>query len=192
MKTTCSFSYFLLVKELSQSFAVLRLIFLGLELLDHHFFDPHIQAVVCVFIILERLTDAFQISEPEQIGRQIHRSVNEQDHINPHSTVYEQLESLNRTAELPVFNLQVNVLPSLFELVGLLFVPIQIKVSLVVSLEHPFADHSGLLKLILQVVKYFTFLIDFGPPLLQINIFYTMYIYHAQYINAFNNTKYVM
>lgn len=107
-------------------------------------------------------------------------------------TVYELLESLNRTAELPVFNLQVNVLPSLFELVGLLLVPIQIKVSLVVSLEHPFADHSGLLKLILQVVKYFTFLIDFGPPLLQINIFYTMYIYHAQYINAFNNTKHVM
>lgn len=59
-----------------------------------------------------------------------------------------------------------NVLPSLTQLIGLLFVPVEVEVALVVRLEHAVADDSCFLQLVLHVVEHLLLLVDLRPPLL--------------------------
>jgi len=56
--------------------------------------------------------------------------------------------------------------PSLAELVGLLAVPVQVEVPLVVHLEHALADAARLLQLVLHVVEHLLLLVDLRPPML--------------------------
>jgi hypothetical protein len=49
--------------------------------------------------------------------------------------------------------LGVDIVPPLSQLVSLLLVPVQVKVPLVVSLEHVVTDATGLLQPILQVME---------------------------------------
>lgn len=59
--------------------------------------------------------------------------------------------------------------PSLAELVGLLVVPVQVEVALVVDLEHALADAARLLQLVLHVVEHLLLLVDLRPPMLGMN-----------------------
>ena len=57
-------------------------------------------------------------------------------------------------------------MPPLAQLIGLLLVPVKIKVTLIVGLEHAVADGARFLQPVLQVMEYFSVLIDLFPPLL--------------------------
>lgn len=62
---TVFLSCLLFVQQLSQRLAVLRLVFLGLQLRCFHFSDPFIETTVRVSVVLQRFTNAIQVSKPE-------------------------------------------------------------------------------------------------------------------------------
>lgn len=67
----------------------------------------------------------------------------------------------------PAVNLGVNVLPSFTKLIGFLFVPVQVKIPLIVGLKHAVTYDSGFLQLIFHVMKHLLLLIYLCPPLLK-------------------------
>lgn len=60
-----------------------------------------------------------------------------------------------------------DVLPPLAQLISSLLVPVEVKVALVMHLEHALADGSRPLQLILHVVEHLLLLIYLCLPLLQ-------------------------
>lgn len=67
----------------------------------------------------------------------------------------------------PAVNLGVDVVPALGKLVGSLLVPVQVKVPLVVHLEHSLTDGPCRLQLVVHVAEHLLLLIRLRLPLLQ-------------------------
>lgn len=74
------------------------------------------------------------------------------------------------TGNGPAVNLGVDVVPALTELVGSLLVPVQVKVPLVVHLEHSLADGPCRLQLVVHAAEHLLLLVRFCLPLLQFKI----------------------
>lgn len=81
---------------------------------------------------------------------------------------------MNFRSNPPALNLWMNTIPSLYQLVGFLLVPVKVKVSFIVCFEHAITYDTGFLQLVLKVMENLSLFINFWAP--QLNNIYRKHI----------------
>lgn len=117
--------------------------------------------------MLQRFADTIQVAEPENWLDNLLVINTYTDYFLPKAAcVVDLIQNEKMKKAKPAIDLGVDVLPPLAQLIRLFFVPVEVKVALVVRFKHAVTDESRLLQLILHVVEYLLSFINLCPPVL--------------------------